>query len=81
MSIGNLPVMAHDMALMIKAEVKRDLLYMKRYPLEIISFMFFMFLILIAIIYGIDFLLPKGSGISDKGNKEKLVWVIASCNS
>ena len=73
MSIGNLPVLAHDMVLMIKAEVKRDLLYMKRYPLEIISFMFFMFLILIAIIYGIDFLLPKGSGISDKGNKEKLV--------
>ncbi len=76
MNPARLPVLVYDMALMIKAEIKRDLLYMKRYPLEIISFMFFMFLILLAIIHGMNTLLPTGSGILDKGsqfNKERMV--------
>lgn len=55
----------YDFALLVKAEIKRDLLYMKRYPLEILSFLFFMFLILVAIIYGMDTLLPGGKRVLD----------------
>ena len=36
-----------EFALIVKAEFKRDLLFMYRYPLEILSFLFFMYLILI----------------------------------
>ncbi|MBL8018477.1 MAG: hypothetical protein JNM27_02330 [Leptospirales bacterium] len=74
--ITNFPVFFRDMALIIKAEIKRDLLYMKRYPLEILSFIFFMFLILLAIVWGVDTLLPKGSKIMDAGSgfaKERMV--------
>ena len=58
----------YDFSLLVKAEIKRDLLYMKRYPLEIISFLFFMFLILVAIIYGMDTLLPGGKRVLDPGS-------------
>lgn len=41
-----------DFILLVKAEFQRDLIYMRRYPLEILSFIFFMYLILMAILFG-----------------------------
>lgn len=52
----------YDFMLILKAEFYRDLIFMKRYPLEPISFLFFMFMILIAIIYGIGTLTNSPDG-------------------
>ncbi len=52
--------MLKDFLLIVKAEFKRDLLYMKRYPLEPLSFLFFMYMILIAVLVGFSQLLPDG---------------------
>ena len=49
--------------LLVKAELKREYLFLKRYPMEIISFIFFMYVILMAIILGV-------SQLSDKGGLE-----------
>ena len=55
-----------EFALIVKAEFKRDLLFMYRYPLEILSFLFFMYLILMAILLGLSELMPDGQGLSGK---------------
>jgi ABC-2 type transport system permease protein len=49
-----------DFLLLLKAEIKRDFIFMKRYPLEPISFLFFMYLILLAILFGFNQLAGKG---------------------
>lgn len=49
-----------DFALIVKAEVVRDLLFMKRYPLEPLSFLFFMYLILMSILLGFSQLMEGG---------------------
>lgn len=49
-----------DFLLIVKAEVVRDLLFMKRYPLEPISFLFFMYLILMSILLGFSQLMEGG---------------------
>jgi len=46
--------------LLVKAELKREYLFLKRYPMEIISFLFFMYVILMAIILGISQLSENG---------------------
>lgn len=51
---------AIDFALIVKAEVVRDLLFMKRYPLEPLSFLFFMYLILMSILLGFSQLMQGG---------------------
>ncbi|MCB1179168.1 MAG: hypothetical protein KDK36_16410 [Leptospiraceae bacterium] len=59
-----------DFLLILKAEIKRDFIFMKRYPLEIISFLFFMYLILLAILFGFHQL---ADGMSKVLNREKMV--------
>ena len=58
--------MLKEFGLIVKAEFKRDLLFMYRYPLEILSFLFFMYLILMAILLGLSQLMPSGQGLSGK---------------
>ncbi len=58
--------MIKEFLLIVKAEFKRDLLFMYRYPLEILSFLFFMYLILMAILLGLSELMPSGQGLSGK---------------
>jgi len=65
----------HDMALLIKAEFKRDLLFMKRYPLEPLSFLFFMYVILMAIIFGFDELL----NVTDKKVLNHEIMILGYC--
>ena len=55
-------IVIKDFMLIVKAEFIRDLIFMRRYPLEILSFFFFMYLILMAMILGVSQLLPKSSG-------------------
>jgi ABC-2 type transport system permease protein len=62
--------MLFDFLLLVKAEIKRDYIYMKRYPLEILSFLFFMYMILLAILFGFHQL---ADGMSNVLNKEKMV--------
>ncbi|MCB1141686.1 MAG: hypothetical protein H7A24_13070 [Leptospiraceae bacterium] len=57
-----------DFLLLLKAELNRDFIFMKRYPLEPISFLFFMYLILLAILFGFHQL--AGEGIL---NREKMI--------
>ncbi len=52
----------YDFMLILRAEFYRDLIFMKRYPLEPISFLFFMFMILIAILGGIGTLVNSPDG-------------------
>ena len=59
-----------DFLLILKAEIKRDFIFMKRYPLEPISFLFFMYLILLAILFGFHQLAGGASGIL---NREKMI--------
>lgn len=66
----NPAMILYDFLLILKAEFKRDLIFMKRYPLEPISFLFFMFMILIAILAGIG-TLAKDGGI--QLNLERMV--------
>jgi len=63
-----------DFALILKAELKRDLLFMKRYPLEPLSFLFFMYLILLSILLGFSQLV-SGDYASVQGlfNREKMI--------
>jgi ABC-2 type transport system permease protein len=58
-----------DMLLIIKAELKRDWIFMMRYPLEPISFLFFMYMILLAIFFGFSQLAGSGNIL----NKEKMI--------
>lgn len=53
-----------DFGLIVKAEFVRDIIYMRRYPLEPLSFLFFMYLILMAILFGFSQLLTSSSGES-----------------
>ncbi len=62
--------MIADFVLILKAEFKRDLIFMKRYPLEPLSFLFFMYLILMSIILGLGQLVPGGALTL---NKEKMI--------
>lgn len=67
---------AGEFALIIKAEFKRDLIFMYRYPLEILSFLFFMYLILMAILLGLSELMPGGEGLAGKDspiNRETMI--------
>ena len=59
-----------DFFLILKAEIKRDFIFMKRYPLEPISFLFFMYLILLAILFGFHQLAGGSSGVL---NREKMI--------
>lgn len=59
-----------DFILILKAEVKRDFIFMKRYPLEPISFLFFMYLILLAILFGFHQLAGGAEGVL---NREKMI--------
>ena len=59
-----------DFLLILKAEIKRDFIFIKRYPLEPISFIFFMYLILLAILFGFHQLAGSTSGII---NREKMI--------
>jgi len=47
--------------LLVKAEFKREILFLRRYPMEVISFLFFMYVILMAIILGISQLSEQGN--------------------
>lgn len=60
----------YDFLLLLKAEIKRDYIYMKRYPLEIISFIFFMYVILLAVFFGFSQL---SAGVTGVLNKEKMI--------
>ena len=63
-----------DFLLILKAEFKRDILFMKRYPLEPLSFLFFMYLILLSILLGFSQLV-SGSNVtvSDLFNRERMI--------
>jgi ABC-2 type transport system permease protein len=60
----------YDFLLILKAEWKRDLIYMKRYPLEIISFILFMYIILLAVFFGFSQLTIGSMNLL---NKEKMI--------
>ncbi len=49
-----------DFFLLVKAELVREYLFLRRYPLEIFSFLFFMYVILMAILVGVGQLAPGG---------------------
>lgn len=53
-------ILVYEFLLLIKAELKREMLFIKRYPFETISFLFFMYVILMAIFLGMSQL--SGSG-------------------
>ena len=60
----------YDFLLILKAEWKRDLIYMRRYPLEIISFLVFMYIILLAVFFGFSQLTIGNINLL---NKEKMI--------
>ncbi len=60
----------YDFLLLLKAEWKRDLIYMQRYPLEIISFLLFMYVILLAVFFGFSQLAVGNLTLL---NKEKMI--------
>jgi ABC-2 type transport system permease protein len=60
----------YDFLLILKAEWKRDLIYMQRYPLEIISFLAFMYIILLAVFFGFTQLTVGNVNLL---NKEKMI--------
>lgn len=60
----------YDFLLILKAEVKRDYIYLKRYPLEIISFVFFMYIILLAVFFGFSQLTIGSANLL---NREKMI--------
>ena len=60
----------YDFLLILKAEVKRDYIYLKRYPLEIISFLFFMYIILLAVFFGFSQLTIGSASLL---NREKMI--------
>jgi len=49
-----------EFVLLVKAELKREFLFLKRYPFESLSFLFFMYIILMAIFLGMSQLSGKG---------------------
>ncbi|MCE9499481.1 MAG: hypothetical protein K8R21_03115 [Leptospira sp.] len=51
-----------DFLLLVKAEIKRDYIYMLRYPMEILSFFIIMYMILMAIIFGVNMMIPNKTG-------------------
>ncbi|MBE7413237.1 MAG: hypothetical protein L6Q54_07640 [Leptospiraceae bacterium] len=53
-----------DFLLLVKAEMKRDFIFMLRYPAEIISFFIMMYAILMAVLFGIDVMVPEKSGMA-----------------
>ncbi|MCC6274674.1 MAG: hypothetical protein IT569_02340 [Leptospiraceae bacterium] len=53
-----------DFFLLVKAEIKRDFIFMVRYPAEIISFFIVMYAILMAVLFGIDVMIPEKSGMA-----------------
>ncbi|MBE7440055.1 MAG: hypothetical protein HS115_16510 [Spirochaetales bacterium] len=59
-----------EAALMLKAEFVRDLIFMRRYPLEPLSFIFFMYMILIAVLFGFEQLMQ---GQTTGLNREKMI--------
>ena len=63
-----------DFLLILKSEFKRDLIFMKRYPLDPLSFLFFMYLILLSIILGLSQLVPQGqAATASLFNREKMI--------
>jgi len=64
--------MIRDFLLLLKSEFKRDLLFMKRYPLEPLSFLFFMYLILLSILLGLSQLVTADTAQS-LINREKMI--------
>lgn len=60
----------YDFLLILKAEIKRDYIYLKRYPLEIISFLFFMYIILLAVFFGFSQLTIGSANLL---NREKMI--------
>ena len=67
-------VMLKDFVLILKAEFNRDFLFMKRYPLEPLSFLFFMYLILLSILLGFSQLLNDADVSSaDFFNRERMI--------
>ena len=53
--------MIFEFLLLVKSELKRELLYLKRYPFETFSYIFFMYLVLMAIFLGISQLSLRGA--------------------
>lgn len=66
-----------DFALLVKAEFRRDLIFMQRYPLEILSFLFFMYLILLSIVLGVSQLL--GPAAKEAGGLQTDRMIIGYC--
>ena len=60
----------YDFLLILKAEVKRDYIFLKRYPLEIVSFIFFMYIILLAVFFGFSQLTIGSVNLL---NREKMI--------
>ena len=50
----------YEFLLLVKAEFKREMLFLKRYPFETLSFLFFMYVILMAIFLGMSQLSGQG---------------------
>ncbi len=65
--------MIRDFLLILKAEFKRDLLFMKRYPLEPLSFLFFMYMILLSILLGLSQLVSEGRELSTFVDRERMI--------
>lgn len=66
--------MIKDFLLILKAEFKRDFLFMKRYPLEPLSFLLFMYLILLSILLGFSQLVSEEySSTAQIFNREKMI--------
>lgn len=65
----------YDFLLILKSEFKRDLLFMKRYPMEPLSFLIFMYLILLSILLGFSQLVSSGAASSggEIFNREKMI--------
>jgi len=53
-------IVVYEFLLLVKAEFKREMLYLKRYPFESLSFLFFMYVILLAIFLGMSQLSGTG---------------------
>lgn len=72
--MNSIMTMFRDFLLILKAEFKRDVIFMKRYPLEPLSFLFFMYLILLSIILGFSQLVSKDySSAANLFNREKMI--------
>ncbi|MDH4262295.1 MAG: hypothetical protein OEV78_04535 [Spirochaetia bacterium] len=51
----------YEFILLVKSEFKREMLFLKRYPFESLSFIFFMYIILLAVFFGMSQLSARGS--------------------